>query len=215
MLMSMDATKGTAQRLRLDRVLVVAGLSALLISGCSAGTSHDHSSGQPAASGAPSQGTTAGAQADPADVMFAQMMIPHHEQAVLISELALTRAQDPELVALAREIVDAQQEEISQMAGWLTAWGAPRLDGDAAMSAHGGHGMAGMLSEQTIEELRSSSGASFDRQFAAAMIDHHQGAIEMAEGVVNSSNPDVARLAGEIIQAQNREIEVLEAKRDG
>ena len=147
--------------------------------------------------------------ADPADVMFAQMMIPHHEQAVVIAELAQTRAANPEVKVLAEEIMAAQAPEIEQMSGWLQEWGAPRLTADEAMDAHGGHGMAGMLAPEVLDELRGLSGPAFDQRFAAAMIEHHRGAIEMAQGVVNATNPQVAELATAIIQTQQAEIDRL------
>ena len=78
---------------------------------------------------------------DPEDVMFAQMMIPHHEQAVEMSDIALARSTDPEITELATEIRGAQQPEIDQMKAWLAEWGVP------VMTDHSDHEMAGMLSD--------------------------------------------------------------------
>jgi uncharacterized protein (DUF305 family) len=147
--------------------------------------------------------------ASAADAMFAQMMIPHHEQAVVMADLAPTRAQVPQILELATEIKGAQQPEIDQMAAWLEEWGVPRLAGDEAMAAHGSHGMSGMLTDEQLAELEASSGTDFDQLFAQLMIEHHEGAIEMANAVVDSSDPRVAQLAKQIISTQEGEIEQL------
>jgi uncharacterized protein (DUF305 family) len=148
-------------------------------------------------------------EAAAADAMFAQMMIPHHEQAVVMADLAPTRAQDPRIIDLAAEIKAAQQPEIDQMAAWLDEWGIQRLTGVDAMAAHGGHGMSGMLIDEQLAQLEASSGADFDQLFAQLMIEHHQGAIDMATEVIDSSDPRVAELAQQIIGAQEAEIEQL------
>ena len=144
-----------------------------------------------------------------ADVMFAQMMIPHHEQAVEMSTLAETRATDVEIVALAAPIKNAQQPEIDLMTAWLTTWGYSAIDQDMAMDM--GHGMQGMLSDAQLDELKAASGPQFDRLFATYMIAHHEGAIEMAKQVENSANSEVAALAKSIIAEQTAEIGELKA----
>lgn len=149
--------------------------------------------------------------ASPADAMFAQMMIPHHEQAVEMSTLAETRASSPQIKELAAEIKAAQQPEIDQMTAWLEEWGVPVLSGDEAMGDHGGHGMSGMLTKDQMQQLADASGSDFDRLFAEFMIVHHEGAIEMAEDVVDSQDPRVAALAAEIIATQAEEIAQLQA----
>ena len=158
---------------------------------------------------APTPSSTTGASA--ADAMFAQMMIPHHQQAVKMSTLAETRASSPEIKELAVEIKGAQQPEIDQMTAWLQEWGVPVLSADEAMGDHGGHGMSGMLSNDQMAELEASSGPDFDRLFAEFMILHHEGAIEMAQDVVDSQDPRVSALAQEIIATQAEEIAQLQA----
>ena len=167
---------------------------ALILTGCS--SNHD--------AGMMSPSSTTGASA--ADAMFAQMMIPHHEQAVVMSELAETRSTNPEILALAAEIKVAQQPEIEQMKGWLTEWGVPVMSGMDAMDEHGGYGMSGMLTDEQIDQLAAASGVEFDILFAEGMIEHHEGAIDMAEDVVDSKDPRVAALAQAIIQTQQAEI---------
>ena len=146
-----------------------------------------------------------------ADAMFAQMMIPHHEQAVEMATLAETRAVDPKVKELAAKIKAAQQPEIDQMRAWLEEWDMPVMDGMEAMGAHGGHGMSGMISDEQMDQLEAATGAEFDRLFVEYMIEHHEGAIEMAEDVEDSQDPRVAALARAIIQTQQVEIDQLRA----
>ena len=154
--------------------------------------------------------TQATAEANGADVMFAQMMIPHHEQAIVMADLAVGRAEDPRLMELASQIKTAQGPEIELMASWLQEWGAPRISGDDAMMSHGSHGMQGMLSDDQLDALASTSGATFDALFAEYMIEHHEGAVAMANHVLTQgSDAGVAQLAQEIILTQEAEIEQL------
>ena len=129
------------------------------------------------------------------DLMFAEMMIPHHQQAVVMSELALERSTNPEVRALAEEIRSAQAPEIEQMKSW-----------GATGDEHMGHTMQGMLTEQEIQDLEASQGASFDRLFLVGMIKHHEGAIDMAQMVLASNNADVRTLGENIVSSQTAEI---------
>jgi uncharacterized protein (DUF305 family) len=190
--------------LRRTRLIVaVAGLG-MILAGC--GGSHDMAD-------MASPSGTSGASA--ADAMFAQMMIPHHEQAVEMSTLAETRASSPEIKELAAEIKAAQQPEIDQMTAWLEEWGMPVMSMDEAMGDHGGHGMSGMLTDEQMQQLADASGPEFDRLFAEFMIEHHEGAIDMAEDVVDSKDRRVAALAAEIIATQAEEIAQFQAFLDG
>lgn len=145
-------------------------------------------------------------EASAADISFSQMMIPHHEQAVEMSQLAPERASSTFIKDLAKTIQNAQQPEIELMAGWLDTWGMPRMTMMDSMSAHGGHGMTGIVSDEDMDKLAAAKGAAFDRLYAELMIAHHEGAIDMAQAVENSSNPDVAALAKGIISSQQAEI---------
>ena len=188
------------RRARLTAVAVAA--VGLVLAGC--GGAHDMDDmGMATPSG------TSGASA--ADAMFAQMMIPHHEQAVEMSTLAETRASSPEIKELAAEIKGAQQPEIDQMTAWLEEWGMPVMSGMDAMDEHGGHGMSGMLTDDQMQQLADAQGPEFDRLFAEFMILHHEGAIDMAEDVVDSKDPRVAALAAAIISTQAEEIAQLRA----
>lgn len=189
---------------RSTRFITVIGCAviALALVGCSTNTSSHMDTMM-----TPSSATGASAE----DAMFAQMMIPHHEQAVEMADLAQSRASDPFIRELAQQIRAAQQPEIDEMSSWLAEWGMPVMSGAEAMGAHGGHGMSGMLTDDQLEQLAGSNGAEFDRLFAEYMIEHHEGAIDMAQGVTVSDDPRVVKLANDIIEAQQAEIAQMQA----
>jgi len=135
------------------------------------------------------------------DIMFAEMMIPHHEQAIEMSELAFANTTNPDVLALAEQISGAQEPEIELMKSW------PGVNS----MGHAGHTMAGMLDEKEMEMLRNSTGADFDRLFLEGMIKHHEGAIEMAEMIIDSANPEVAELGSSITASQKAEIKEMKA----
>jgi uncharacterized protein (DUF305 family) len=130
------------------------------------------------------------------DQMFAAMMVPHHEQAVEMSDIALSNSTNPAILEIATEIKAAQQPEIDQMLSW----------GGDVMGSHAGHTMDGMLTKAEITELKQATGVTFDRLFLAGMIKHHEGAIEMAKMVINSKNPEAAALGKAITVSQQAEI---------
>ena len=138
------------------------------------------------------------------DIMFAQMMVPHHQQAIDMSALAESRALSPEVKALASKISAEQGPEIEQMRAWLKAANAPTEMGHQ-MS------MDGMLSDAELERLTNASGAEFDELFIIGMIAHHEGAIEMAQMVVDSKNLEARELGAAIIKMQTLEIAELKA----
>jgi uncharacterized protein (DUF305 family) len=137
----------------------------------------------------------------PDDAMFLAMMIPHHEQAVEMSMLAATNGASPEVQKLAATIAAAQAPEITEMQSLLEAGGAL-----SELGKHTGH-MDGLLSEEQMNELRNARGAEFDRLYLEGMIAHHEGAITMAQNVIDSGgNAAVLTLAQTIIDAQTAEI---------
>ena len=144
------------------------------------------------------------------DSMFAQMMIPHHQQALEMAALVPERSQAAEVAALAAEIQAAQDPEIDQMRAWLEGWG---LEADIDLADHEEHlGMEGMLTDEEMADLAGASGAQFDRLWVEGMIRHHEGAIVMAETEVASGIHEPSRaLAEEIIRAQRAEISRMRA----
>jgi uncharacterized protein (DUF305 family) len=146
-----------------------------------------------------------------ADVMFAQMMIPHHEQAIEMSDIALdpTVGASDVVKSLATRIKGAQDPEIATMKAFLTSW-EKGLTPDSSMDHS--DSMSGMLSAEDITKLSSLRGAEFDRAWMTGMIAHHEGAIEMAEEVLkDGTNTAVKTLATAVVTAQDSEI--LEMKK--
>lgn len=159
----------------------------------------------------PSDGMTGDADSagfSPADIMFAQMMIPHHQQAVDMSELAIEKTADAEVRVLAEQIRDAQAPEIELMESWLDEAGVRTSMGEQGM------GMGGMLSEDEMTALENATGAEFDRLYLVGMIEHHEGAIQMAQLILDSGNPDVKALGEAIVESQTAEIEQMKQMLD-
>ncbi|EYT59075.1 DUF305 domain-containing protein [Microbacterium sp. UCD-TDU] len=150
-------------------------------------------------------GSSASADANTDDVMFARMMKEHHEQAIEMSDLLLSKdGVDERVVALAEEIKAAQEPEIQKMDQWLEDW-------DADMGNMGGmdHG-DGMMSEEDMQALEDATGPDAGRLFLEQMIQHHEGAVDMAqEEVDNGQNSDAVALAETIIDTQNEEIATM------
>lgn len=216
----------------MNRSTTVAALvlaSALALAGCAgeAGeTTGDPTAGAtatspvPASSAGPSaSGAGAGASAehDEADVMFAQMMIPHHEQAVTMSETLLAEDDVPEEVReLAEAVVAAQGPEIQRMQQMLRAWGEPTstASGDMAhgsMGSGSGSGMDGMMSEEDMAALAGAPGAEAARLYLQQMTVHHEGALVMARGeIADGANPQAVELAEDVVAAQEAEIQEMD-----
>lgn len=183
--------------LSLTAILTLAGCSGTGGSGSMPGMDHG--------SGATTTQSPA-ADASDADVMFVMMMIPHHQQAVEMSDTLLSKSGvDERVVALAEQIKAAQQPEIDRMEGWLRDWGMS-MDGMGDME-HGG----GMMSASDMEALEAAEGLDASRLFLEQMIEHHRGAVEMAQDEVNEGqNTDVVDLARTIVESQVEEIATME-----
>ncbi len=136
-----------------------------------------------------------------ADIMFLQMMIPHHQQAVDISNLALTKSKDSELLALATAIRDGQADEIIQMKKWLKDAGY-----NPEMGHSMGHSMGGMLDEQELADLKSATGANFDRLWLEGMTGHHDGALHMVQMIEDADNPIIKKFGQDIVSLQTAQI---------
>lgn len=152
-----------------------------------------------------------------ADVLFAQMMIPHHEQALEMARLADGRAEDADVKKLVAAIERAQDPEIRTMRAWLKGWDRPESadngsdHGGGHGSGHGsGSGMAGMMSEQDMKRLAAAEGKEFDRAFAELMIAHHEGAVAMAEDERKDGlNATAKKLADDVVRTQSAEVAEL------
>ncbi|MER5357607.1 DUF305 domain-containing protein [Streptomyces sp. NPDC002785] len=209
-----------ARRRMLAGAATVAALALTLVACGSSEESKTDGSSMPGmdhgSAGASAAATPGGAFND-ADVKFAQQMIPHHQQAVVMAELADGRAADPEIKELAAAIEKAQDPEIDTMKGWLTSWGKPLPSASSSMGDmpgmdHGSDssGMPGMMSGKDMSDLKAAKGKDFDKKFAQLMIGHHEGAVTMAEDEQkNGSNADAKKLAGAVVTAQTAEIEQM------
>ena len=135
------------------------------------------------------------------DAAFVAGMIPHHEGAVEMAQVVLDRGTRPELRAFAEQIIAAQDAEIATMRGWQDDGTVAKADaGDMGDMSH-----EDMMGGMSADDLKSAD--DVDKAFLAAMIPHHEGAVMMAEMVkAGSPNPQVAKLADDIIAAQEREI---------
>lgn len=194
------------------RSTVALALAATLALGLAAcGNGDSDSGGHGGHSNNDSSGSAeSGADFNDSDVTFAQQMIPHHEQATEMAALAEGRTQNAEVLALAQQIADAQGPEIETMQGFLEDWGAEEVDHEG-MDHESMPGMDGMMSEEDMASLEGSSGVEFDEAFLTMMIEHHEGAIEMAETEQeDGENPEAVALAGQIVEDQTAEIATMQ-----
>ena len=197
--------------------LAAVGLAvALLVSGC--GDSPDNDTG--AASEA--RTATNGDVFNDADVRFAQSMIQHHAQAIQMVLLTRNRLVDDEVEGIANAVRDAQVPEIETMSDWLTAWDE-KVPETSLSHSNAGHdmddmsGMAGMddmpgmMSEDDMTSLEEASDEEFQSMWLAMMIEHHQGAVEMAQVEQGDGLFDPAlTLAEDIAATQTEEIALME-----
>jgi uncharacterized protein (DUF305 family) len=173
---------------------VIAGIAVVIMAMALAGCSKDGSMGMD------HEGHSSMASGDLSgdDIMFLQMMIPHHQQAIDMSDLALTKSTDSELLALAKDIRDGQASEIVKMKAWLDKAGAD-LDPGHSM----GHDMGGMLSDSELAALEAATGKSFDLLWLKGMTGHHDGAIDMAAMIEDAENAEIKSFGQAIVSAQS------------
>ncbi|WP_243749902.1 DUF305 domain-containing protein [Nocardia ignorata] len=193
----------------LRRFVPCVALVALVAVGCG-----DDDSGDTAATSAPalspsSTSTTAPAGTfNDADVTFLQMMYQHHQQAIQMADLVPSRSQDQQVIDLAADIKAAQAPEMAQMQSMLTEFGKSVPSGGEAM----GHDMPGMMSPEQMSSLDGMSGPEFDRMWLEMMIDHHNGAVQMAQTeIASGANPQAKQMAETIVSTQQREIDQMKA----
>ncbi|WP_241983503.1 DUF305 domain-containing protein [Cryobacterium tagatosivorans] len=169
---------------------------------------------------APPSGTSA-------EAGFARDMQVHHNQGVQLALVVRDRTDDPAVRLLAYDIATTQAQQSGQLFGWLTQWGLPQAGREPAMmwmtrpgrsgeehghSAAAGEGLAmpGLATDAQIAELTAASGVEAERIFLTLMIAHHEGAVEMAEGVLDrSDNRPVRSFAQAVVTSQVAEIELM------
>lgn len=182
--------------------------TAITLSACTSGSSGMDGTdmgGSPGMTNAP----TASASFNAADETFAQMMIPHHEQAVEMSDDLLAKdSVDPRVVAIATQIKAAQEPEIKQLKKWLTTWGADQ----GGMSDMPGmdNGADGLMSADDMTALKNASGAEASKLFLQQMMVHHKGAIAMSQIEIDAGeNADAKAKAMAIVKVQSDEVVVM------
>lgn len=134
------------------------------------------------------------------ETMFATMMIPHHQQAIDMSELALANSSNADVKKLAQQIIDAQAHEIGQMQSWIDGHGH---------EVHGDHDMMGMASEEDLARLKTLKSPEFDELFLNLMIVHHEGALDMVSMLDGTDKVEAKELAQHIVEVQKAEIELM------
>lgn len=182
--------------------------AALALSACTTDSATVTSTPAPSASG--SQASTPSAQKNSTDVMFTTMMIPHHQQAVEMSDTLLTKTDvDERVTKLAKAIKAAQGPEIEQMQGWLGVWGLP--EPEKGMGGMGGMGHDdGMMSPEEMTALKTAPGPEASKIYLTQMLAHHKGALTMAQQEIDDGKfPDAIKLAEDIKRTQTDEITTM------
>lgn len=210
------------------RFAALAGIAltgSLALTACSSGTanystpsssanasSSSTSAASSSASGQASQNTAHNTQ----DVMFTQMMLPHHEQAVEMSDILLAKTGlSQEMTTLLNNIKKAQGPEIEKMKGWLKSWGQPEMMSGSGHMNHG-MGMDGMMSDADLQKLRDANASDASKLFLEQMIQHHEGAIDMARTEVSGGqNPEVVSMAKSVVSDQQAEIDHMKQMLSG
>ncbi|MDF5752036.1 DUF305 domain-containing protein [Spongiactinospora sp. TRM90649] len=169
----------------------------LLLAGCAGGATAI-GAGEPTA-----PNTSASGPVNAADVMFLQMMIPHHRQSIEIARLAARKATDPQVKTMAEAISVTQAAEAFQMTERLYAWEQPLTVGKEAHDAHGG---LPQTAKKKIKALNDAPPAEFDRDFLQLLIAHHDDGVQMANTEASTgTNPatvEQARLLSRGLSAQ-------------
>ncbi len=164
------------------------------------------------------------ARMGPSDQRFIEMMVPHHDGAIAMADLALTRARRPEIKELARSIKVSQTRENEQMRRWYRQWfnaDLPKWEPGIGWGWHrggmmGGMGMPGSAGRgrgpwmgTNLAALKQAS--DFDRVFIEQMIPHHQMGVMMATMELNSSQrPEMRKLAEDMVRVQSDEINKMQ-----
>ncbi len=184
------------------RTLAIAAALALglTLAGCS--TNNNSSD-----TGSSSSTTSAASTHNDQDVTFAQMMLPHHKQAVSMSDTLLAKGSDVDtkVADLAKQIKAEQSPEIKQLTSWLKSWGEPTEM--PSMSGMDHSSMSGMMSDSDMQDLDQASAKDAGKLYLEQMIQHHEGAVAVAKTVVDKGkNTDAVQMAKSIVTSQTEQI---------
>jgi len=196
--------------------LLAAVPTAVLLSACTSPASDEHANHQQGSESSQSSPAEQPAGFNDKDVDFATNMIPHHQQAVEMAAMVPDRSTNPAVLKLAADISAAQGPEIETLKVFLVQWkqGADASEPSQSPDAPADHdgmdpsmNMQGMVDAAAIANLASLKGPEFDNAWMQAMINHHEGAIEMANAeIADGVNVDAKNLAQQIVTAQQGEI---------
>ncbi|MCY0944529.1 DUF305 domain-containing protein [Streptomyces antarcticus] len=182
-----------------------AAAAALVLAACGSNDSTNTAGATAATTTAPA--SMEANQHNQADVTFAQGMIPHHRQAIVMSDMVESHGASREVKELAERIKKAQKPEIDTMTGWLKAWGEKVPTGFGMGHGDDDSGMPGMMGDRDVNRLGNAKGNAFDTMFLTMMIEHHEGAIDMAKTEKEQGAYGPAKaLADSIITSQTAEI---------
>lgn len=201
-------------RHRLSRAVM--GTALALTLGLSTAACGSDSDDSPSSSAAADSQTETQGDHNEVDVTFAQNMLLHHAQAIEMVGMTEGRDLDPEVEDLAGQIEAAQGPEIDTFTQWLDTWGedVPDASDDHAGHSMGGDmegGMAGMMTAEDMSALESASDAEFQDMWLSMMIEHHEGAVEMARTQIEAGEYEPALdLARSIATSQTAEIDTME-----
>nr|WP_198151841.1 DUF305 domain-containing protein [Kibdelosporangium sp. MJ126-NF4]CEL20267.1 putative lipoprotein [Kibdelosporangium sp. MJ126-NF4]CTQ97493.1 putative lipoprotein [Kibdelosporangium sp. MJ126-NF4] len=162
---------------------------------------------QPQGQAAPMAGVAS--EFNETDVMFLQMMIPHHTQGMEMLRLAKQEAQRPEIKDLVNAIDVTQADEAKTMTGWLTQWGKPTT-ADPNMSAHAEHGGLPATNPEVIAELAKAKGTQFESMFLNLFTGHQGAAVEMAQRELkDGTSAPVKEMADRVVKSRTGQIQQM------
>jgi uncharacterized protein (DUF305 family) len=153
-----------------------------------------------------------GAAQQPYDLQFIDTMIVHHEGAITMSQMVLSKSQRPELTDFAQKIIDDQSTEIAQLKQWRDEWYAGKPSAvNMDMPGMTNEGMK-MMTGEHMKKMDEMKPAHLDSHFLDMMSSHHEGAIDMAkQALTKAEHPEIKDLAKRIISAQSAEIKQMDA----
>lgn len=177
----------------------------LTLAGCS--TTNGSSSNTPTSDSSSSEPSSSAASHNDQDVKFTQQMLPHHQQAIEMSDMLLAKGSgvQADVVTLAKQIAAEQDPEITTMTGWLKSWDEPTEM--PSMSGTDHSAMSGMMSDSAMQDLQNASPQDAGKLYLEQMIQHHTSAVDMAKTeVTKGKNADTVAQAKSIVQSQTEQI---------
>lgn len=142
------------------------------------------------------------------DARFIEQMIPHHEDAIAMANLGLTKAEHQEIKNLSSDIIRSQSAEITQMRAWYKDWFGKEVSAQGTGMNSKGMGNAGMTGGGQNDMSTLENASNFDQEFIREMIAHHEMAIMMSNMMLSvTDRPEMKKLAKDIIAAQTKEID--------